>query len=629
MRYALWAFSLLLMSLCTSLYARDGMVVRLTDATGLHSVGSLVEFWEQDRGIERAADVYEGKLDLRWQRAHMDVLNIGYSRNPYWFRFQVKNVTDAHDWYFVLDLPLVRALDIYIQQGGELVSFYHLGDRFEFAARPVDHRNYVVPVKLERNEMLTFYVRMDSTYAIQFPAYFVEETRFLKTEITTHLLHGLFFGFLLVMFFYNGFLFFSTRDLSYLYYVCFTLSVGLFQFAQHGFGYQYLWSSVIWFQQRSAPVFCAIAFIFGGLFVQAFLDTRHSAPRHHRYISWFVGGAVVLLGVALFVSEFWAQAINACLGATGSVLMFVTAIRCWQQGVPSARFFVFAWFLFLVAIITFAGNKMGLFPRNLFTEYGMQVGSAIELSLLSFALADRINQSRRKQEELLQQSQTYEQIAKAANERALNFERMSKQRLEKNIKSRTEQLQNALKELTAANRQLEAMSTFDSLTGVRSLNYFNDKLNEEWTRAARDKTWLSLVLVSVDEYELIGDRYGYVAAEEILKNLANALTERVARPADLVARTATAEFAVLMPNTTPEGAGHVASVFYDYVAAKPLNLGVCSVSVSVSVSVVSRQPLSSEGWMEYLDQAQSLLIDAIAEGGNRVKIEAERIADPG
>ncbi|MDX1695773.1 MAG: diguanylate cyclase, partial [Ketobacteraceae bacterium] len=343
---------------------------------------------------------------------------------------------------------------------------------------------------------------------------------------------------------------------------------------------------------------------------------------YHRYINGFIGLAAVLLVVALFVSELLAQAINACLGVVGAVLLFFAGIHCWRQGVSSARFFVIAWFVFLVAIITFAGNKMGFLPRVFLTEYGMQIGTALELTLLSFALADRINQSRRKQEELLEQSQMYEQIAKAANERALNFEKMSKQRLEKNIKSRTEQLQNALKELTAANRQLEAMSTFDTLTGVRNLNYFNDKLNEEWTRAVRDKNWLSLILVSVDEYELIADRYGYVAAEEILKTLANAITERVARPADLVSRTGTSEFAVLIPNTAPEGAGHVAQAIYDYIATAPLHLGVCSISVSVSISVVSRQPLSGEGWMEYLDRSRSLLIEAIEEGGGRIKTDA-------
>lgn len=622
MRYTFWLFSLLL--LCSPLHAGEGMQVQLTDATRIQSVGKLTEFWEQRHQVPKAAAVYEGSLDIPWRRSITDIINIGYSQNPYWFRFQVENLTEASDWYFALDLPLVRELDIYIQQGGKVISFYHLGDRFEFDARPVDHRNFVVPLTLAQGEQLTFYIRIDSTYAIQFPGYLIEESRFIKSEITTHLLHGLFFGFLLVMFFYNSFLFFSTRDLSYLYYVCFTLSIGFFQFSQHGFGYQYLWPSEIWFQHRSTPVFCSISFVFGGLFVQAFLNTRQSTPRLHGYITWFIGGGLILLAVALFVSEFWAQALNACLSVVGSILLFVTAMRCWQLGVPSARFFVFAWFIFLVAIITFAGNKMGLFPRNFFTEYGMQIGSAIELSLLSFALADRINKSRRKQEELLQQSQMYEQIAKAANERALNFERMGKQRLEKNIKSRTEQLQNALKELTAANRQLEALSTFDPLTGVRNLNFFNDKLNEEWTRAARDKTWLSLILVSVDEFDLIGDRYGYVAAEEILKTLANALTERVARPADLVARSATAEFAILMPNTTPEGAAFVAEAFYEYVSSEPLNLGVCSISVSVSISVVGRQPLSNEGWMEYLDQAQSLLIEAIEEGGSRIKTGEER-----
>ena len=598
--------------------AADDRVLLLQETASVHAVGPVTDYWHELDAVSAKA-VFLGEHSIPWQRSGDKVINIGYSEDAYWFRFTVKNLTRAEDWYFLLDLSLIRAIDIYEVRQGKLENFYHLGDRFEFDARPVDHRNFVVPLTLQQGEMMTLYARIASDYSVQFPGYIMEKKRFLKHEITTHLMHGAFFGFLVVMIFYNGFLFFSTRDLSYFFYVCFTASLGLFQFAQHGFGFQYLWPTGIWFQHRAVPLLGSTSFVFGALFVQAFLDTRNRSPLFHRYINWFMATALVFLVVALFVSEFFAQIVNAYLAMIGAILLFVTAIHCWQQGAQAARFFVVAWLLFLVATIIFAGNKMGLFPRNLLTEYGMQIGTAIELSLLSFALADRINQSRRKQEELLAQSQVYEQIAKSANERALNFERMSKQRLEKNMKSRTEQLQNALKELTAANRQLEEMSTFDSLTGVRNLNYLNDKLQEEWTRAVRDKTWLSLALVSVDEYDIVADRYGYVAAEEILKSLAHAMTERVARPADVVARTANAEFAVVMPNTAPEGAGHVAQAIYNFVASEPLNLGVCSVSVTVSVSVLSRQPVSNDGWLDYLSEAQSLLIEVIENGGDHIR----------
>ena len=621
-----WMLVLLLM--CSPLYALDSHLLELEDPLDALSLGPWVEVAEQVSGDPSARDVYHGRASLNWARVSADVVNIGFSENPFWFRVNVSNLTDFTDWYLSIDLPLISELDVYVLKSDGLQRFYHLGDRFEFAARPIDHRNYIVPLALSYQEPTTLYVRIKSGYSIQLPAYLVEKTHFIKREITGYLLHGLFFGFLLVMLFYNGFLFFSTRDLSYLYYSCFTLSVGLFQFAQHGFGYQYLWPAEIWFQHRSVPVFSSLSFVFGGLFVQSFLNTRSLTPWFDKLIRWFVVASLLMLLVALFLSEFWAQAINAYMAVVGSVLLFVIAIMCWRRGAESARFFVLAWLVFIAAIITFAGNKMGIFPRTFLTEYGMQIGTAIELALLSFALADRINQSRRKQEELLRQSQIYEQIAEAANARALNYERMGKQRLEKNIKTRTEQLQAALKDLTVANRQLEAMSTFDALTGVRNLNFFNDRLTEEWTRATREKSWLSLMLVLIDDYELIADRYGYVAAEEILKLLAGVISERVARPADLVARTAAAEFSAVMPNTLPEGAGYVAGEVYDYVSSQPLNLGIVSISVNVTIVVLSQQPQAGEDVLTFLGAAHELLVTAIEEGGNRIKAAHNSVKNP-
>ncbi|MDX1696021.1 MAG: 7TM-DISM domain-containing protein, partial [Ketobacteraceae bacterium] len=267
--------------------AVEGTVISLSDPARVYEPGSVVEFWKEEQRVGSAAEVYLGQKPIDWRQSRHGVVNIGYSDKPYWFRFQLQNTTDHEEWYLLIDLPLTRSLDVYQLRGGHLENFYHLGDRFEFNARPVDHRSFVIPLTLAGNEQHTMYVRIDNAYSLQFPVYIVEKNRFLKQEITTHLLHGAFFGFLVIMMFYNGFLFFSTRDLSYLYYVCFTLSIGLFQFSQHGFGYQYLWPSEIWFQHRAAPVFCSSAFVFGALFVQSFLNTRLVAPGYHRYINGF------------------------------------------------------------------------------------------------------------------------------------------------------------------------------------------------------------------------------------------------------------------------------------------------------------------------------------------------------
>ena len=521
--YGLWACS----------WSAYGVEYRLDDTQTQHLVGEAMEFWVTEKDQVLVRDVLSGSADPQWQPVAQQVPSFGYSKKEYWLRIQLKNLTSRPDWYFVIDYPLIRSLDIFLVEEDSIKQFYQLGDRFEFSARPIDHRNFIVPLMIPEQQSQTLYLRVRTEYAIQIPAYLIRHENYLTNEIGINLLHGLFFGLLVVMIFYNLFLFFATKESSYIYYVCFTAAAGLFQLSQHGFGYQFVWPTYIGWQHKVIPVACCLAFIFAALFAQAFLQTRQNIPQYHRWISRFCQSALVLLFVALFVSEYWAQFINSYLAIVGSLLLFAAAVTSWRDGVKEARFFVAAWLIFLVAIVVFAGNKLGLLPRNFWTEYGAQIGTGIELSLLSFALADRINTARKEQQTLLEKSQVYEQMAKSANERALTIERMGKKRLEKNIQSRTQQLQNALQELTFVNQQLEEMSAIDSLTGVKNLSCFNDKLVEEWIRGAREQHSLGLILLSVDQFELIGDRYGYEAADEILKNVGSLIEKGVTRPADL------------------------------------------------------------------------------------------------
>ena len=279
--------------------------------------------------------------------------------------------------------------------------------------------------------------------------------------------------------------------------------------------------------------------------------------------------------------------------------------------------------MFIVSILLFAGNKLGLLPRNVWTEYCIQLGTALELSLLSFALADRINSTRREHEHLLQEARNYQYLANQAKDRAVEIERIGKERLQKNVQTKTDQLQVALKELSNANRQLEELSTVDSLTGVRSSVFFSDTLTEEWDRAAREKSVLSLMLVSVDQFEQIGDRYGHVAAEEILKNVSGVLKKSVTRPADSVARLATADFGILLPNTNESGTKHVSQGIFDFIAREPLNLGVCSISISVSISAVVSYPSREVKASAILSEAEKQLFEVMANGGNRIAFSTE------
>ncbi|PIE41327.1 MAG: hypothetical protein CSA49_03890 [Gammaproteobacteria bacterium] len=104
----------------------------------------------------------------------------------------------------------------------------------------------------------------------------------------------------------------------------------------------------------------------------------------------------------------------------------------------------------------------------------------------------------------------------------------------------------------------------------------------------------------------------------MLKIASSAVRKCVTRPADMVGRVGAAEFGVLMPNTRIQGAEHVANAIYDNVASKPLNIGICSMSVKVSIVVLSRLPNTDVNGEQFLEEAKERLISISENGGNRI-----------
>ncbi|WP_426548361.1 EAL domain-containing protein [Dapis sp. BLCC M126] len=112
--------------------------------------------------------------------------------------------------------------------------------------------------------------------------------------------------------------------------------------------------------------------------------------------------------------------------------------------------------------------------------------------------------------------------------------------------------------LEQLNQELEKIAYIDNLTGVYNRRHFEEKLEQEWKRLARDKTSMSIIMVDVDYFKLYNDTYGHQQGDKCLQQVAQAISGIVKRPGDFVARYGGEEFVVVLPNTSIEGALQVA-----------------------------------------------------------------------
>ena len=181
-------------------------------------------------------------------------------------------------------------------------------------------------------------------------------------------------------------------------------------------------------------------------------------------------------------------------------------------------------------------------------------------------------------------------------------------------------LQQRTHQLEAANALLEKLSNLDGLTSIPNRRYFENLYQTEWRRACREQAWISLIMVDVDFFKNYNDHHGYLAGDECLKRIAQALCDGN-RAGDLVARYGGEEFVALLTSHTREGALHAAERMRLRVKELAIIHGHSSVSphVSISVGIASQMTDTKADPMELLRKADAALYLAKTRGRDRVE----------
>jgi diguanylate cyclase (GGDEF)-like protein/PAS domain S-box-containing protein len=191
---------------------------------------------------------------------------------------------------------------------------------------------------------------------------------------------------------------------------------------------------------------------------------------------------------------------------------------------------------------------------------------------------------------------------------------------------------NAEDRLAEANRRLEVLAGQDGLTGLANRRTFDEVLLREYRRALRERSCLGLVMIDVDRFKWLNDRYGHPTGDECLKRVGQAIASVVLRSGDLAARYGGEEFAVLLPATDEAGTAAVAEeirLAIKALAIEHVDSPEHVVTVSVGVAALQANGLDS-GVESLVESADRALYAAKDNGRNTVvcasKVRAERAA---
>ncbi len=175
------------------------------------------------------------------------------------------------------------------------------------------------------------------------------------------------------------------------------------------------------------------------------------------------------------------------------------------------------------------------------------------------------------------------------------------------------------KQLEQTNAELERLSSLDGLTGLANRRIFDQTLDEELKRAARDGNPLSLVMIDIDFFKHYNDNYGHTGGDECLKQVASIIDGIASRPGDLVARYGGEEFAVILPSTDSAGAIKVCENLKQAInaAAIPHEHSDTAPHVTLSMGIASTTGDGASTAMDIIEKADKALYSAKEGGRNR------------
>ena len=505
--------------------------------------------------------------------------NKGYSYTPHWVLIPLDTsyqlLGSEQPLWLEYGYPLVDSIEVYfLQEDGWKLSASS-GDLRPWQTRMRHAPTFYFPVPADSQFAL---VRLQTIGSLQFPFAVHTEAALEKILFDQGIAHGLFFGALIIMIFYNLFVFLMARDVAYLYYVVLLAAITLFQLSVMGYGSMYFWrNDPGWINAHIQPISIGVCLTFVALFTRGMLNVSTLSAGLDRLLLIESGLSACMAIGGVFASYSWMVKVTSIWPLVVVLTVIAVGILAVVRRQSGAWIFVAAWGAGLVGAVLFSAQQQGWLPANEITVNSLKLGIVLNVVLLSFSLASHIRQLR-------QEKESFEKEAR------LNYE----------------------------------LALVDSLTGVPNRRAFDERLEHEIDRARRDKRSIALLMIDIDYFKNFNDAYGHQQGDDTLVRTALIMRNCLRRPSDALFRYGGEEFSVILPDTDEEGAKYTADRVMSAIrklciphSESPFK----QVTVSIGATVVKNANIEPEDFIQIADQA---LYQAKRKGRNTLILNEQR-----
>lgn len=512
---------------------------------------------------ERRTLAPEDVLSGRWpvQRRDADQLVFTHTRAAYWVYLPLRNADGADRmWFLRLDYPLLDEVDFWIYDldraaasgvASALVGTARMGDGRPFAARPVRHRLFLLPLTFRPGQSLGVVIRVHSSGAINIPLSLHTAQSALTETQDQALAHGLFLGGMLLLAVFNLTLFLRLRKPQPFYNAAYIVCAGLFLTSMSGLGFQYLWPDSPRLANLAVPLTEVLAILSLLAFTRHFLDVRDS-----REMQWLKG--FFAMGAALLAACFWVPysvmvKVNTVYALVAVLAMLAVGIVQAGRGSRGARWYVASWLVFYVGFLLYGLAAFGYMPGFMAQERWMQAAVGAQIFLLTYAEIVRL---------------------RGLLDRALRIESSARSALQREVQSRTADLRATMGALQQANQQLRELTRQDPLTSLLNRRGLDEALDEMLDQSTQGlDPQMVLVVFDLDHFKRVNDLYGHDAGDAVLKWVAEVLRNLLRRKSDVLARFGGEEFVALLPGTSLADAAALVRGVLDHVRRNSVDLG--------------------------------------------------------
>ncbi|WP_309959306.1 7TM diverse intracellular signaling domain-containing protein [Arcicella sp. BE139] len=361
-------------------------------------IGREIEIFEDKTASLTFDDVSKRRdIDAYFTRSLQTNPNFGITSSVIWARVTLHNKT-SQNLFLEIAEATIDSIIFYKIDSHKKVTLKKSGTYVPVAERDLKTNFYLFDLNLPAGETCTYYIRFQTSLPLLFPMRVAPLKVYFEDNHPKDLMQGIYLGIMIVMAIFNFFIFCTVRTKVYLYYVIYVSSFACFFAYNKGISHEFIWPNAVWFN-RFTPIFISMGIIFSLLFANSFLNVQRYLPISNKI------SRVLIILILLFLVGHWLG-----LGTTSIILLnsiaflaviyvLVIATYVWMKGSEEALFFLSAWSIMLISALIFIMQLSNILPSDNFTRNALQVGSALEVVLLSFALAYRINKDRKEKEQ--------------------------------------------------------------------------------------------------------------------------------------------------------------------------------------------------------------------------------------